>query len=201
MNPSLQKELGIILADIAGRNTAPTLLLHTCCAPCGSYALEYLSRYFAVTISYYNPNIHPKNEYLRRLEALEALLTKMEFQNPVRLIAGEYEPEAFSAAIIGLEGEPEGGRRCEACFRLRLEHTARLAAQLNADYFATTLSVGPRKDAQLLHRIAAEAGAGCGVKALPCDLKKRGGYARSVELSKSLGIYRQNYCGCSYSNI
>jgi hypothetical protein len=124
------------------------------------------------------------------------MLAKMEFVNPVELIAPPYELEAFALAVKGLEDEPEGGRRCEVCFRLRLEYTARLAAERGADYFATTLSVGPKKDSALLHRISTELAEASGIKALPCDFKKRGGYDRSVELSKAMGIYRQNYCGC-----
>jgi len=196
---NLQKELDILLDNIGRSGTVPQLVLHACCAPCSSYVLEYLSRHFAIIIGWYNPNVFPEDEHSLRFDALSDMLGKMVFANPVELVRLPYEPDAFIAAIRGLEGEPEGGARCKICFRLRLEQTAKLAAHRGAEYFSTTLSVGPRKNAALLYKIAGEIAEEHGVAALPGDFKKRGGYARSVEISREMGIYRQNHCGCIYS--
>jgi hypothetical protein len=196
MSVNLQKELDAIIAQW---NTTPTLLLHVCCAPCASYVLEYLSQYMSITVSYYNPNIYPQEEYLKRLDALETLLAKMEFTNTVELAGGDVL--IAPKLVRSYRGRREDIASCEACFRMRLEHTAKLAAERGADYFATTLSVSPHKDSQLLHRIATEVSGRYGVAALPCDFKKRGGFARSVELSKQFNIYRQNYCGCANSRV
>jgi len=195
---NLQNKLDNLLADIKNSGKTPSLMLHTCCAPCASYVLEYLSPYFAITALWYNPNILPEDEHSRRFAALQHLLQCMSFPNKVELVQLPDDPEDFREAVRGLEGKPEGKRRCEVCFRLRLERTAKLAAQYRAEYFATTLSVGPRKNVLLLHEISAELSEGYGVAALPCDFKKRGGYARSVELSREMGVYRQGYCGCGY---
>lgn len=177
----------------------PKLLLHACCAPCSSYSLEYLTEHFSVTVYYYNPNIFPKEEFQRRTEELKRLISLLPVRNPVTLIVGDYDPEEFFRAVKGLEQIPEGGKRCEACFRLRLESAARLARELGADWFTTTLTISPMKDAGLLNRIAEELGERYGVRALPTDLKKKNGYKRSVELSAIYGLYRQDYCGCIFS--
>jgi hypothetical protein len=205
MNPDLQKELDILLEDFSRRESPPTLLLHVCCAPCASYVLEYLSPRMLITISYYNPNIYPEEEYLRRLDALEKLLAKMQFANSVRFAGRSALPAPPVSANKVRRDEDTAPyiapSNCEDCFRMRLEHTAKLARERGADYFATTLSISPHKDSQLLHRIAAELAGEYGVAALPCDFKKRGGYARSVELCKQMNIYRQNYCGCRYTRV
>jgi len=198
---NLQNKLDCLLEDIAQRGAVPSLVLHACCAPCSSYVLEYLSRYFAITVCWCNPNISPEDEHSLRFDALLHMLERMSFANPVELACLPYEPDAFISATQGLEHEPEGGRRCEICFRLRLEQAAKLAARRGADYFTTTLSVGPRKDAALLHKIAAELAEKHGVLALPSDFKKRGGYARSTRLSREIKLYRQDYCGCAYSKL
>ena len=184
---------------IKGLESVPTLLLHVCCAPCSSYVLEYLSKYFEVTVFFYNPNIEPASEYVLRLSELKRFIKTKPFPNPVHLVEGSYEPEVYREAIRGLEREKEGGKRCEACFRLRLGETAKLAEKGGFDYFTTTLSISPLKDAALLNRIGEEAGAYYGVRHFPSDFKKRDGYRRSVELSKEYGLYRQDYCGCVFS--
>lgn len=191
-----QKELDALIGGLTG---TPTLLLHACCAPCSSYVLEYLARYFDITLFFYNPNITLKEEYVRRLGEVERLLAQMPLPRPVGLIRGEYDPERFLTLASGLEREPEGGARCGGCYGLRLEEAARLAAREGFEYFTSTLSISPYKNAQTLNQIGEQAAAAYGVRHLPCDFKKRGGYRRSVELSAQYGLYRQNYCGCVFS--
>lgn len=175
--------------------TKPTLLLHSCCGPCSSYVLEYLTKHFDVTVLFYGPNIQPESEYALRLKHQRRVLE----HTGAKLLECSYDGNAFTAAVRGLEGEPEGGERCTACFRLRLEETARRAAEGGFAYYCTTLTVSPHKDAERINRIGAEMGERYGVKWLPSDFKKRGGYQRSIELSKEYELYRQDYCGCLYS--
>lgn len=191
-----QKELDEI---IAGLKQPPTLLLHACCAPCSSYVLEYLSKHFLITLFFYNPNITIPEEYRRRLEEVKRLVSLLPVQNPVRLIEGEYNPQEFLVLAEGLEQEREGGSRCASCYELRLSKTAQLASEMGFDYFTTTLSISPYKNAAKLNEIGERLAATYGVKHLPSDFKKRGGYKRSVELSAQYGLYRQNFCGCIYS--
>lgn len=193
-----QLELDKLIAAIP-EGTTPTLMLHSCCAPCSSYTLEYLTRYFSITVFYYNPNISPAEEFYKRVAEQKRLISELPVKNPVSFIEGGYDPSEFYTAVKGLESIPEGGARCFACYRLRLERTARLAAELGFDYFATTLSISPYKNAPKLNEISEELAGVYAVKALPCDLKKRGGYKRSVELSAEYGLYRQDYCGCVFS--
>ena len=188
----------IITAE-ANNGRTPALLLHACCAPCSSYVLEYLSEYFRITVFYYNPNISPASEYETRVNELERLISEMPFKNPVSLIKGEYAEELFREAVGGLEKEPEGGKRCEVCFRLRLEEAAKLAKAGNFDYYTTTLSISPHKNAELLNIIGEELSVRYNITWLPSDFKKKGGFARSTELSKQYGLYRQDYCGCIFS--
>lgn len=190
-----QKKLDRELEALGGRR--PGLLLHSCCGPCSTYVLEYLSRYFSLGLLYYDPNIQPEAEYALRLE--NQLRVLRELHPEVALLPCEYDGAAFMAAARGLEGEPEGGARCTACFRLRLGYTARAAAEGGFEFFCTTLSVSPHKDAERLNAIGAELGEKYGVRYLPGDFKKRDGYKHSIELSRSLGLYRQDYCGCLYS--
>ena len=171
-------------------------MLHSCCGPCSTYVLEYLSKYFELGLLYYNPNIQPEAEYELRLDNQRSVLERYP---DIRLhelgwLGGEYGEE-----VKGLESEPEGGARCAVCFRLRLERTAKLASELGYEYFCTTLSVSPHKNAELINRIGMELGEKYGVRWLPADFKKREGYKRSIELSREYGLYRQNYCGCLYS--
>ena len=177
----------------------PRLLLHSCCAPCSSYTLEYLSKYFEITVFYYNPNIYPPEEYERRVAEQRRFISALPVKNKVSLIVGDYDPKEFYSAVKGLEKIPEGGERCFACYRLRLEKTAALARELGFEYFTTTLSISPYKNAAKLGEIASELAGIYQVRSLPSDFKKREGYKRSVELSKEYGLYRQDYCGCIFS--
>jgi len=177
----------------------PTLLLHSCCAPCSSYSLEYLSQYFRITLLYYNPNISPEREYAARLNEQRRLIAAMPLRHKVELVEGRYAPREFLEAVRGLEKEPEGGERCHVCYRLRLEEAAREAARLGTEYFSTTLTISPMKRADVINAIGREVAEKYGVKFLPTDLKKRGGYLRSIELSREYDLYRQNYCGCAFS--
>ncbi len=195
-NKNYQKELEDILLQT---KQPKTLLLHACCAPCSSYVLEYLSQFFIITLYYYNPNITNAEEYQRRLDELTRLVSVLPVQNPVRLIAGDYDSDRFSLAAKGLEQEREGGARCTACYELRLDSTASLAAEQGFDYFTTTLSISPYKNAAKLNDIGERLAQQYGVAHLPCDFKKRGGYKRSVELSAQYGLYRQSFCGCIFS--
>lgn len=193
MKKNYQLELDALLSRLEGR---PRLLLHSCCGPCSSYVLEYLTRYFEVCLSYYNPNIQPREEYELRLENQLKVLERIP---GVTLAPCGYDGGAYDEAVRGLENEPEGGARCTECFALRLDFAARAAKRLGCDYFATTLTVSPHKDAQRINAIGEALAGKYGVKWLPADFKKRDGYKRSIELSREFGLYRQNYCGCLYS--
>ena len=193
-----QKELEAVINKIKG-NEVPRLLLHSCCAPCSSYCLEYLSEFFDITVFYYNPNISPKSEYAYRAEEQKRFIQDAALKRPVKFIDCKYDPECFYEAVKGLENEPEGGKRCEKCFELRLRETAFLAKKEKFDYFTTTLSISPLKSAEKLNNIGEKIADEYGVKFLNSDFKKRGGYQRSIELSKEYGLYRQDYCGCVYS--
>lgn len=191
-----QKKLEEIISNMDGRKT---LLLHGCCAPCSSYVLEYLTEYFDIALLYYNPNIFPGSEYNKRIDEVKRLISEMPLKFPVKLIEGEYKPEDFFGIAKGLEHLPEGGERCFKCYRLRLEEAAKAAKEGGYDYFSTTLSISPHKNAEKLNEIGRELEEKYGVKYLYADFKKREGYKRSIELSRIYGLYRQNYCGCIYS--
>lgn len=193
------KELERLIQKLQQEGRVPRLLLHACCAPCSSAVLEYLSQYFAITLLYYNPNIAPLEEYQKREAELRRLVSQMKFTHPVALLPCQYDGQAFVQAARGLEGEPEGGKRCEACFRLRLRYAAQEAARLHFDYYTTTLSISPMKNAPLLNQLGEEIGREFGVAHLPSDFKKKDGYKRSVQLSKEYDLYRQDYCGCAFS--
>ncbi len=177
----------------------PTLLLQCCCAPCSSAVLERLKEHFDLKIYFYNPNIYPQEEYEKRLGEFEKLLFSPRFAEKIEMVPSEYSQGDFENAIKGYENEKEGGARCEKCFRLRLFETAKKAKETGADYFCTTLTVSPHKNAELLNKIGEEAEKEYGVKFLRSDFKKKEGYKRSIELSNELNLYRQNYCGCKYS--
>lgn len=194
-----QKQLDKIIDEIQNNSKTPTLLLHSCCAPCSSYVLEYLSQYFKITVFYYNPNISPKEEYIKRVEEQKRLISQLPVKNPVDFIEGDYEPQDFYDIAKGLEQVPEGGERCFNCYKLRLEKTTKLAYDLNMDYFTTTLSISPYKNALKLNEIAEELSEIYSVKNLPSDFKKKEGYKRSIQLSKEYDLYRQDYCGCIFS--
>lgn len=194
-----QKELDRIIAEQESRGVVPSLLLHVCCAPCSSYCLEYLSQYFDITVYYYNPNISIKEEYEYRLSEEIRYISEKEFLRPVSITESVYDPQEFFTAVRGLESEPEGGLRCRECFKLRLEASAKKARELGFDYFTTTLTISPLKNASLLNEIGRQMGQKFGVNWLPSDFKKKEGYKRSIELSREFDLYRQNYCGCVFS--
>ena len=174
----------------------PALLLQSCCGPCSSYVLEYLTQHFDVTVLYYNPNIQPEAEYEKRLFYQREVLKHI----PAKLIECTYDGAAFEKIAAGYEGEPEGGARCTRCFLLRLEETAKRAKAGGFDFFCTTLTVSPHKDAERINRIGGELGEKYGVRWLPSDFKKRNGYLRSIQLAKEFELYRQDWCGCGYSH-
>lgn len=194
-----QKKLeDIIKAEtVAGR--VPRLLLHSCCAPCSSYVLEYLSAFFSITVLYYNPNISPQEEYEERISEQRRLIAELPVKHPVTFLAGAYEPDKFYKEVKGFEECPEGGERCTICYRMRLLEAARAAYEGGFDYFTTTLSISPRKDAGRLNRIGKELSGEYGVAYLFSDFKKKNGYQRSIELSAQYHLYRQEYCGCVFS--
>lgn len=194
-----QKELDVLLEHLEKETLRPKLLLHACCAPCSSYVLEYLSRYFSIVLFYYNPNISPQQEYEKRVAEVRRLLQEMPLAGPVTLTLGDYEPERFFDLAKGHEAEPEGGDRCTLCYRLRLTEAAQAAKDLACDYFTTTLSISPLKNAAKINEIGQELAEIYHVQHLPSDFKKKNGYKRSIELSHEYDLYRQNYCGCVYS--
>lgn len=193
-----QKELEQFISNIEpGR--VPSLLLHACCAPCSSYCLEYLSQYFSITVLFYNPNISPETEYNKRVDEIRRLIDGLPVNNKVSLIEGRYLPSEFYNSVKGLEKEPEGGKRCHVCYELRLREAAITAKELGFDYFTTTLSISPLKDAEKLNEIGKKLSDEYGVAYLYSDFKKKNGYKRSIELSREYNLYRQNFCGCVFS--
>lgn len=194
-----QRELDRLIKQFESENRVPTLLIHSCCAPCSSYVLEYLSQHFEITVFYYNPNIYPESEYTKRILEQQKLIRDMKFKHPVSFLAGKYDRERFYAMAAGMEDLREGGARCMKCYELRLTEAARKAAAGNFDYFTTTLSISPMKNAQKLNEIGLRVGNEYGVAYLVSDFKKKNGYKRSIELSKEYGLYRQDYCGCEFS--
>lgn len=188
-----QQRLDGLIASLEGK---PTLLLHSCCGPCSSYVIEYLSQYFQITVYFYNPNIYPQEEYIRRLETQRQLIDSL---GGAVLAAGDYASERFYEAVKGNEDGAEGGARCELCIGERLDSTAKKAQEGGFEYFATTLTVSPHKNAQSINRTGYELQEQYGVKWLPSDFKKREGYKRSIALSAEYGLYRQDYCGCEFS--
>ena len=197
MNRNYQKELDRIIQKQG--KTLPRVLLHGCCAPCSSSVLEYLTEYFDVTLLWYNPNIYPQEEFDRRFRTQVELIEKMGLADKVNILAEPWKSEDYYRRVKGLENEPEGGKRCAECFRLRLLETARLAKHYGYDYFCTTLTLSRHKDAVLINTIGEEIAKAVGVSWLPSDFKKRNGENRSIELSEQYGLYRQLYCGCEFS--
>ena len=197
MNRNYQKELDRIIQK-RGQKT-PRVLLHSCCGPCSSAVLEYITQYFDVTLLWYNPNLYPKEEFNRRFKTQVELIEKMGLADKVNILAEPWKSEDYYRRVKGLENEPEGGKRCAECFRLRLLETARLAKHYGYDYFCTTLTLSRHKDAVLINTIGEEIAGAVGVSWLPSDFKKRNGENRSIELSEQYGLYRQLYCGCEFS--
>ncbi len=201
MAQNYQKELERTLSGFLQDQPPKRLLLHSCCAPCSSYVIEYLSSYFSITVFYYNPNIYPAQEYGKRAEEQREFIRRFPAKYPAQFLYGEFEPERFYEAVKGLEREKEGGERCFCCYRLRLEETAKMAKRLGMDYFTTTLSISPLKQAVKLNEIGEALSEEYGIPYLVSDFKKKNGYKRSVELSKEYGLYRQDYCGCIFSKM
>lgn len=196
---NFQKELDSILLNLESKEEVPSLLLHSCCAPCSSYVLEYLSKYFKITVFYYNPNIYPDEEYFKRVEEQKKFINELSAQHPITFLEGEFITKDFYQAVKGLEDEPEGNKRCSVCYELRLKKTAEMAKKMNFDYFTTTLSISPLKNAEKLNEIGERIGLELGIAYLNSDFKKKNGYKRSVQLSDEYGLYRQDYCGCVFS--
>ena len=209
-----QKELDKIIEELgAAAGCAPTLFLHSCCAPCSSYVLEYLRQYFRITVFYYNPNITEDAEYRKRVAEQKRLIAaynemaagqevspeRARSGHHIEIVEGDYEPQQFYEIAKGLEQCPEGGERCFACYELRLRETAKRAQAGGFDYFTTTLSISPLKNAAKLNEIGERLAQEYDISWLPSDFKKRDGYKRSIELSREYGLYRQDYCGCVYS--
>ena len=194
--PNYAREMDAVLRRLDGRR--PRLLLHACCGPCSSAVLEQLCQHFEITILYYNPNIWPDAEYHRREQELERFVAQAHPLG-VTVVEDRYDPREFYEAARGLEDEPERGRRCTACYRLRMRRAAQYAAQHGFDWFTTTLSISPHKDAARINQIGQELAAEYGVPHLPSDFKKKNGYLRSLQLSVEYGLYRQDYCGCVFS--
>jgi predicted adenine nucleotide alpha hydrolase (AANH) superfamily ATPase len=192
-----QRELDRIIEKNGG--TRPRVLLHVCCGPCSSSVLEYLTQYFDLTLLWYNPNIYPEAEFDLRLETLKKLIGDMGLADRVTLLIEEHRAAEYYARVQGLEDEPEGGKRCTECFRLRLLETAKLAKHYGFDYFCTTLTLSRHKDADRINTLGEEIGRAAGVTWLPSDFKKRDGENRSIELCEKYHVYRQLYCGCEYS--
>lgn len=201
-----QKELDKIL-DKLPQDKNKKLFLHSCCAPCSSYCLEYLCKYFEITVFYFNPNISAEEEYRKRvaeqIRLIESYNSEIDAGSrqgiKISVIDGDYEPKRFFDYVKGLEDCKEGGERCFKCFELRLKETALKAKELNFDYFGTTLTISPLKNAAKINEIGFAIGEEAGIEWLPSDFKKRNGYLRSIELSAEYDLYRQNFCGCAFS--
>ncbi|MDD7434694.1 MAG: epoxyqueuosine reductase QueH [Peptoniphilaceae bacterium] len=187
------------LEQIRSLSAPPTLLLHSCCGPCSTYVLEYLSQYFSITVYYYNPNIYPPEEYFMREREQEDFIRKLPAKYPIHFLAARYDPQEYYEAVKSHEKDPEGGERCLLCYGLRLREAARVAKENGFDYFTTTLSISPHKDSQALNRIGGELAEEIGVKYLFSDFKKRDGFRRSTMLTQEYQMYRQDYCGCVFS--
>lgn len=188
-----------LLARLSEEGRVPRLLLHSCCGPCSTYCIEYLSDYFSITVFYYNPNIFPEEEYLFRKAEQKRFIDGYPAKNPIDFIEGDYDFKRFYENVRGFEDEPERGARCSICFEMRLGESARVASQGGFDYFATTLTLSPHKDMEVINAIGKRCGEAVGAEYLPSDFKKKGGYLRSTQISAEYGMYRQDYCGCEFS--
>lgn len=197
MNINYDKKLEEIINNLSFK---PKLLIHSCCGPCSSYVLFYLNKYFDITIYYYNPNIDTKNEFNKRLLEQKRLIKEM-FNDEIKVIEGSYEPKIYYSKIKGHEKDKEGEERCHICYKLRLEETAKYAKENGFDFFTTTLSVSPYKNAKVLNLLGERLEKEYNIKYLYADFKKKDGYKKSVMYSKEYNLYRQDYCGCVYSKI
>lgn len=189
------------IEEYCGNGNVPKLLIHSCCAPCSSYCLELLSQYFEVTVFYYNPNIYPPEEYEMRVEEQDRFVREFPAKYPISFVEGAYETEKFYAMAKGMEQINEGGERCFACYELRLRESAEYAKEHGFDFFTTTLSISPLKNAEKLNEIGKKLESEYGISYLYSDFKKQNGYKRSTEISNEYQMYRQYYCGCVYSKI
>lgn len=196
---NFQREMDGFLKNLKDSEKTANLFLHCCCAPCSSYVLEYLSDYFNITAFFYNPNIDTDREYAYRRGELIRFIKEKNFKNPVEFVCGDYNPEEFMKIASGYEECREGGARCMRCFELRLSESARRAKEQGADFFATTLTVSPLKNAEAINAIGERLGEEFGIRYLPSDFKKKNGYKRTIELSREYNLYRQNFCGCIFS--
>lgn len=201
MKVNYQIEMEKIIESEQHNNNVPTLLLHSCCAPCSSYVLETLSSYFKITIFYYNPNIYPEEEYIKRKEEEKRFIGEFSSKYPIGFLDCDYDSKSFYNIAKGLEHLKEGERRCYLCYRLRLENTAKVAKDKGFDYFGTTLSISPYKNSDWLNEIGIDLEKKYNISYLKADFKKKNGYKRSIELSEVYNLYRQDYCGCIYSQI
>lgn len=197
MAENFQLKLDNIIKELDGKRAS--LLMQSCCAPCSSAVMQYLNPYFDMKMFFYNPNISPLSEFEKRVKELSKLVEKMPLENRPEIIIGDYENEIFESLVIGLEDLPEGEARCFKCYALRLERTAKFAKENKYEFFGTTLSISPYKNAQKLNEIGAALEKKYGVRYLFSDFKKKNGYKRSIELSKEYSLYRQDYCGCIHS--
>lgn len=187
------------LNRIKEKGKVPTILLHSCCAPCSSHVITFLKEYFDITIIYYNPNIYPYEEYKKRKDEQIRLLNEIKSKNKLNIIDCDYDNNIYEKTIKGLEQEKEGGSRCYKCFWLRLDKTAQIAKENNYDYFSTTLTISPYKNSTVINEIGKELETIYNITWLYSDYKKKDGYKKSIQLSKEYNLYRQNYCGCIYS--
>ncbi len=192
------RELDELIKNNYRDGVRPSLMLHVCCAVCASYVLEYLYPHFAITVAYYNPNITDRSEYDYRLSELNRYIDETGMTD-IRFVEVDYDPERFDKLSEGLEDVPEGGARCARCFELRLCYTAELCKRYGCDYFATTLTISPLKNAEVINAVGEKAGRDIKARYLATDFKKKDGYKRSIELSRRYDLYRQNYCGCRFS--
>ncbi len=199
MNVNYQIELEKIINYHQSSGETPTLFLHSCCAPCSSYVLQYLSQYFKITVFYYNPNIYPDEEYYKRVEEQKQFINQFPAKNKIDFIEGNFDKNRFYDMAKGLENVREGGERCFKCYELRLRKSAQMASTLGFDYFTTTLSISPLKNAAKLNEIGLRLAEQYNIKYLVSDFKKKNGYKRSVEISQQYNMYRQDYCGCIFS--
>ncbi len=199
MKRNYHAETEALIAAHQAKGDVPTLFLHSCCAPCSSYVLEFLSQYFKITVFYYNPNIYPDEEYYHRVKEQQEFIRRFPAKHPIDFVEGDFDKDAFYTAVKGMEQLSEGGERCFICYELRLRESAKYAKERGMDYFCTTLSISPLKNAEKLNEIGARLAEEYGVSYLPSDFKKKNGYKRSVEISREYGMYRQDYCGCVFS--
>ncbi|MCI8575452.1 MAG: epoxyqueuosine reductase QueH [Bacilli bacterium] len=199
MKENYHKKMLEILNQIKESDSIPTLLLHTCCAPCSTTVIQRLSDYFQITVIYYNPNIEPEDEYLKRKSEQIRFLREYPAKNKITFFENDWDNEAFKKISLGYENELEGGVRCHRCYYLRLEKTAQIAQQKHFDYFTTSLTISPYKNSQIINQIGKVLEDKYGVAYLYSDFKKENGYLESIQNSKEYGLYRQDYCGCLFS--